>query len=188
MTRGAEHVRFNIETKITPTSSAETPDPDTFAMAVATAIRAAGLTERASVQSFDWRTLTALRSIAPEIERVCLTTEAPNFDTIRRGEPVPRPGPPGSTSTTWRFGAAAGRGRGLRHVVAVLPQRQAGRCRSREGTRPQGDTVDREQRTDMERLIDLGVDGLITDYPDRLRAMMAAKEMPLPPAIKMPSR
>jgi len=36
---GADHVRFNIETKITPTSGAETPDPDTFAMAVATAIR-----------------------------------------------------------------------------------------------------------------------------------------------------
>ena len=35
--RGADHVRFNIETKITPTSGAETPDPETFAAAVATA-------------------------------------------------------------------------------------------------------------------------------------------------------
>ena len=40
---GADHVRFNIETKITPTSGAETPDPETFAAAVATAIREAGL-------------------------------------------------------------------------------------------------------------------------------------------------
>ena len=40
------------------------------------------------------------------------------------------------------------------------------------------------ERADMERLIGLGVDGIITDYPDRLRAVMAAKEMPLPPAIK----
>ena len=40
------------------------------------------------------------------------------------------------------------------------------------------------ERADMERLIALGVDGLITDYPDRLRAVMAAREMPLPPAIK----
>ena len=30
---GADHVRFNIETKITPTSGAETPDPETFAAA-----------------------------------------------------------------------------------------------------------------------------------------------------------
>jgi glycerophosphoryl diester phosphodiesterase len=34
----------------------------------------------------------------------------------------------------------------------------------------------------MQRLIDLGVDGLITDYPDRLRAVMARKGLPLPPA------
>ena len=35
-------------------------------------------------------------------------------------------------------------------------------------------------RTDMSRLIDLGVDGIITDYPDRLRSLMADKKMPLP--------
>ena len=38
-------------------------------------------------------------------------------------------------------------------------------------------------RTDMERFIALGVDGIITDYPDRLRAVMAEKNMPLPPQI-----
>ena len=27
----ADHVRFNIETKLTPTSGADTPDPETFA-------------------------------------------------------------------------------------------------------------------------------------------------------------
>ena len=39
-------------------------------------------------------------------------------------------------------------------------------------------------RADMERLIALGVDGIITDYPDRLRAVMAGKDMPLPPQVK----
>ena len=33
---------------------------------------------------------------------------------------------------------------------------------------------------DMASLIDLGVDGIITDYPDRLRTVMADKGMPLP--------
>jgi len=37
------------------------------------------------------------------------------------------------------------------------------------------------ERSDMERLIALGVDGIITDYPDRLRAVMAEKNIPLPP-------
>ena len=40
------------------------------------------------------------------------------------------------------------------------------------------------ERADMERLIALGVDGLITDYPDRLRAAMAEKNLALPPQVK----
>jgi glycerophosphoryl diester phosphodiesterase len=33
---------------------------------------------------------------------------------------------------------------------------------------------------DMTRLIDLNVDGLITDYPDRARKVMREKGLPLP--------
>src|SRR5215813_1921965 len=87
----ADHIRFNIETKITPTSGADVPEPEIFAAAVARAITEAGLTRRASVQSFDWRTLVVLRRIAPEIERVCLTDEQPGDDTIERGKPGPSP-------------------------------------------------------------------------------------------------
>src|SRR5262245_14693837 len=54
---GGERIRFNIETKITPTSGAATPSPEVFADAVARALRQAGVAARATVQSFDWRTL-----------------------------------------------------------------------------------------------------------------------------------
>ena len=181
---GADHVRFNIETKITPTSGAETPDPDTFAMAVATAIRAAGLTGRASVQSFDWRTLTALRSVAPEIERVCLTTEVPNFDTIRRGEPGPSPWTAGldidDFGSVPRLVAAAGCAVWSPLYRNAKPDDVA--AAKALGLKVIPWTVN--ERADMERLIALGVDGLITDYPHHLRAVMAAKEMPLPPQVR----
>jgi glycerophosphoryl diester phosphodiesterase len=36
---------------------------------------------------------------------------------------------------------------------------------------------------DMARLLDWGVDGLITDYPDRARQVMQDRNMPLPPAL-----
>src|SRR5438105_11439047 len=72
---GAGHIRFNIETKLTPTSGADVPDPDLFAKEVAAAVRNAGLTERVSVQSFDWRTLIVLRRVNPEMIRVCLKSE-----------------------------------------------------------------------------------------------------------------
>src|SRR5512134_2409586 len=70
---GNTQVRFNIETKITPAAPAETMAPEPFALAVVEEIRAAGLAARASVQSFDWRTLQAVGRIAPEISTVYLT-------------------------------------------------------------------------------------------------------------------
>ena len=181
---GADHARFNIETKITPTSGAETPDPDAFATAVATAIRTAGLTARASVQSFDWRTLVALKRIAPEIERVCLTAEALNFDTIKRGEPGPSPWTAGLdiddfAGSVPRLVAAAGCATWSPLYRNAKPDDVA--AAKALGLKIIPWTVN--ERADMERLIALGVDGLITDYPDRLRAVMAAKEMPLPPRV-----
>ncbi|WP_395686011.1 glycerophosphodiester phosphodiesterase family protein [Caenimonas koreensis] len=36
---------------------------------------------------------------------------------------------------------------------------------------------------DIERLIGWGVDGIISDYPDRVRTVMQARAMPLPPPV-----
>jgi len=87
----ADHVRFNIETKLTPTSGADTPDPEMFAAAVLQAVREAGLAARVSIQSFDWRTLVILRRIAPQIARVCLTIDGGAGDTLQRGRPGASP-------------------------------------------------------------------------------------------------
>jgi glycerophosphoryl diester phosphodiesterase len=184
-TSGATHVRFNIETKITPTSGAETPDPDIFAAAVARAIRAAGVADRATVQSFNWRTLVAMKRVAPEIERVCLTAEALNFDTIQRGAPGPSPWLGGLdvddfAGSVPRLVQAAG-------CAVWSPLYRNARPDDVAAAKALGLKVipwTVNERADMERLVALGVNGIITDYPDRLRAVMAEKNMPLPPAIK----
>jgi len=38
----------------------------------------------------------------------------------------------------------------------------------------------------MEKLIDLKVDGLISDYPDRLRALLIERGIAVPPPIEAP--
>jgi glycerophosphoryl diester phosphodiesterase len=184
---GADHVRFNIETKITPTSGNETPDPEAFAAAFAKAVREAGLTARVSMQSFDWRTLAALGRIAPEIERVCLTAEALNFDTIRRGEPGPSPWLAGLDIDD--FGGAVPRLVAASGCATWSPLYRNARPDDVTAAKALGLKVipwTVNERADMERLIALGVDGIITDYPDRLRAVMAERGMPLPPQVKPP--
>jgi glycerophosphoryl diester phosphodiesterase len=180
----ADQVRFNIETKLTPTSGADTPDPETFAAALAQAVRDAGLAARVSVQSFDWRTLAVMRRIAPEIERVCLTIDGGNGDTLRRGQRGASPWTAGLDiddvgGSAPRLVAAAGCSVWSPLFRNVTPTALA---ESKSlGLKVIPWTVN--ERADMARLIALGVDGIITDYPNRLRAVMAEKDMPLPPPL-----
>lgn len=184
---GANHVRFNIETKLTPTSGPDTPDPETFARAVAAAVRDAGLVARVSVQSFDWRTLVAMRRIVPAIQRVCLTIDGGNSDTLQRGQPGSSPWTAGLDiddygGSTPRLVAAAGCAVWSPYHRDITPEALAEAMSNGIGVIPW--TVN--ERADMERLITLGVDGIISDYPDRLRTLLVEKQIPVPPAIPMP--
>jgi glycerophosphoryl diester phosphodiesterase len=181
---GASEVRFNIETKLTPTSVADTPDPETFAGAFVTAVREAGLAARVSLQSFDWRTLKAAQRIAPEIERVCLTIDGGPSDTLQRGTGGPSPWLAGLDiddfgGSTPRLVQTAG--------CAVWSPRFADLTKDTVaeakslGLKVIPWTVNAP--ADMARLIDVGVDGIISDYPNRLRAVMTDKGMPLPAAV-----
>jgi glycerophosphoryl diester phosphodiesterase len=180
----ADHVRFNIETKLTPTSGVDTPDPQTFATAMAQAVRDAGLAARVTLQSFDWRTLQVMRRIAPEIERVCLTIDGGEGDTLARGRPGPSPWTAGLDiddfgGSTPRLVGAAGCSvwsPNFRNVTAAALA-EAGALRLLVVPW----TVN--ERADMLRLIEMGVSGIISDYPNRLRAVMAEKDIALPPTV-----
>jgi glycerophosphoryl diester phosphodiesterase len=64
---------FNIETKSFPGKPQYTPPPDEFARLVLEKIRKHGLEKRVILQSFDFRTLVAMRKLAPEIRLSALT-------------------------------------------------------------------------------------------------------------------
>jgi len=174
-------VRFNVETKITPASGVETPDPATFARLVVAAIRAANLSDRVTVQSFDWRTLVEVKRLAPEIETSCITMQTKDNDTVTESD---------GEASPWHAGLklrehggslpalvkAAGCG-----VWSMLWQNLTAKDLAAAhalGLKVLPWTVN--ERGDMRSLIDLGVDGIVTDYPDRLREVMAEKGMTLP--------
>ncbi len=173
--------RLNLETKIAPDDASATIAPEPFAELLVEAIRKAGLASEATIQSFDWRTLVAARKRAPEIATACLTIETESNDTVRRRSDAPSPWLAGfdlrsvdgslprlakaagcsTWSPFWRNVTQAAVGESHALGLMVLPW-----------------TVN--DPGDMARLIDLGVDGLITDYPDRARKVMADKGIPLP--------
>lgn len=180
----ARDIRFNIETKLTPTSGEDTPDPHIFAQAIADVVRAEKLEQRVSVQSFDWRTLAAMKRIAPEIERVCLTVEADWEDNLARGKPGPSPWTAGfdiddAGGSAPTLAAAAG-------CAVWSPYFRNVSAATIAEAKAAGVTVipwTVNEPAEMERLIGMGVDGIITDYPDRLRAVMAARGMALPKPV-----
>jgi glycerophosphoryl diester phosphodiesterase len=179
----AGYVRFNIETKLTPTAN-DAADQETFAPGGVQAVREAGLASRTMIQSYDWRTLMVARKISPEIERACITIDRPTNSTLKRGEPGPSPWTAGLDIDD--FGGSAPRLVQAGGCAVWLPFfRDLTDTDLKEakalGLKVIPWTVNED--AEMEWLMNLGVDGLITDYPDRLRALMATREMPLPPQV-----
>ena len=183
----ADRVRFNIETKTNPTVSADTADPETFAAAVLRAVKDAGLSARVSLQSFDWRSLVVFRRLAPEIPRICLTLERGANDNVQRGRPGPSPWTAGLDVDD--FGGSTPRLVKAADCTAWSPLYLDLSDAALKEAKSLGLTVipwTVNGRADMDRLIAAGVDGLITDYPDRLRAATSARSLPLPPAVPVP--
>ena len=179
-TTGRDQVRFNIETKLAPDKPDDTADPATFARAVVEAIRAEGVMARTTVQSFDWRTLLEVKKLAPEIATACLTIESSGMDTVRRAVP-PSPWHGGLDlaahgSSLPRLAKAAGCATWSMFWRNLTPElvKEAQSL----GLKVLPWTVN--DPAQMDRLIDLGVDGIITDYPDRLRQVMARRGLKLP--------
>ena len=178
---GNKVVRFNIETKVTPLAPADTLPPAAFADALVGVIRDAGMASRVSIQSFDWRTLRRVQATAPEIETVYLSAQQRWLDNIEQGKPGVSPWTAGldvddfGGSVPALVHAAGGR-------VWSPFHREVDATRLAEahalGLRVVVWTVNDEAR--MRELIEMGVDGMITDYPDRLRRLMLELKLQVP--------
>lgn len=172
--RGDTHVRFNIETKSTPLEPDLAPEAEAFVKALLAVIDAHGMRERVTLQSFDWRTLKAAQRLAPAVPTVCLTARQSWLDNV--------------ADPRWTAGLAL-----AEHGGSVPQLVKAAGCAVWSpyfgdlnaaslaeahtlGLRVVAWTVNDEAAID--RLLELGVDGLISDRPDRVQAAIAARTKP----------
>ena len=191
--RGADGVRFNVETKVEAGAPTETAPREQFVQVVAREVRAAGMTERVDIQSFDWGALMRMREVAPELPIVALT----NGDFLQVGQPGASPWLGGIDIDDFDGSlvrAAASFGADAISPVHGTPQ--AGGI-TQPGYTPftTAAMVDEAHAAGLEvitwtvndvptmdALIDAGVDGLITDHPDRLRWLLDRRGYDLPRA------
>jgi glycerophosphoryl diester phosphodiesterase len=176
---GNDDVRLDVEIKGNPEKPEMTLGPAAYAEKVVQVVRDEGFADRASILSFDWRTLRRVHEIAPDIPTVCLTIQR-RFDNIRKGRPGPSPWTAGLDiddvdGSVPRLVQAAGCG-----VWSVyykdLDSPQLAESHAL-GLKVLVWTVN--EPSDMRDFIDIGVDGIVTDYPDVLRAVLIEKAVPV---------
>lgn len=163
---------INIEIK----SHAHQPDlgdtPAILAEDVATLVQRYGLGARVVVSSFDWRVLSALRQQAPEIARAHLSFEQPGQETniVDGGalmDGLDRANFGGSLPALI---AAQGATAWCPYFADLTPEDLA-----------QAHALDLAVNVwtvnnddDIRRMISMGVDGIITDYPARAQHLLGA--------------
>lgn len=174
--RGANAVRFNIETKLSPLVPEETLAPEPFVSALIAEVRKAGLESRVTIQSFDWRTLRVAQAKAPEIATVYLSNQQGANETVQLGKPGASPWLGGydiddfGGSLPKLVKAAGGKvwSPNFRDLSeASVREAQALGLKVIPWTVNEG--------SDLDRMLDWRVDGIITDYPNRLAELLKAR-------------
>lgn len=132
---------FNIETKISPKKPQYTPPPEEFARLVLDAVQRHKLESRVMLQSFDYRTLRAMKRLAPRIPRAALfSRDERDFPAVAREAGATMVSP---------------------HYSLVTPEKV--RAARRAGIPVIAWTANDEEV--WAKLIEAGVDGIITDDP-----------------------
>jgi glycerophosphoryl diester phosphodiesterase len=179
----AATVRFNIETKIDPTKPDETAAPEPMVRALLAEIDKAQMGGRVTVQSFDWRTLALVGQLAPQLPRAYLSSAR----TLKDSRWTAGLDSTNFTSTPQLVKAASGKPAGPVIWSPAYNDLTPAAIKEAQGLGFKVLPWTVNQRADMLRLMDWGVDGIITDYPDVLRDLMRERGLSLPPPGKAAS-
>ncbi len=143
-------------------------------------IEAENFSDRVMIQSFDWRTLLLVQQRAPTIPTVYLTLQRGSAPTVVL-----------DTASNWTAGFnPADHGGSLPRTIKAaggavwspyFGDVSAALVAEAHDARPARRGLDGQPKPeDMARMIELGVDGIISDRPDLLRQVAGEKGIALP--------
>ena len=168
LARAVPGLRVNIETKISPEKPEETVSPELFVEAILASLDRNEMADRAILQSFDWRTLQIAQAKRPGLPTAYLTAQARWLDNVRRGQPGTSPWSAGFDvddhgGSIPRMVKAAG------GAIWSPNYRELSPAEIREAKEIGIEVIvwTVNDPADIRAMIEAGVDGIITDYPDR---------------------
>lgn len=170
---GNHSVRFNIEVKVFPLQPELSAPPERFVRTLIGVIDTAGAGARCTVQCFDWRVLNLMHRLRPGAATGALTDQQGADDTLFLDAAAPSP---------WLGGLDA---RAFGGSVPRLAQASGAKTWSPDYLDLRAEQVVEAHElgllvvpwtvnevADMQRLLAKGVDGIITDRPDLLHALL----------------
>ena len=192
---GNKKVIFNIETKSYADPEdpyyANSPDPDVFVEKVYEVVKKYNMQNRVTIQSFDWRTLKAMKAIAPELTLVALSSEQPSWGKggmyLRIGEKAPSPHLGGLNINDFKGDyVKAAKEIGADVVSPYFKELSPDLIDEAHalGMKVVPWTVNSPK--DMEMLLAMGVDGIISDQPWVLRDVLIKKDIAVPEPTPAP--
>ncbi|MFB9630821.1 glycerophosphodiester phosphodiesterase family protein [Nonomuraea helvata] len=163
----AEGVRLHVELKSDPTRPELTPDPELFTELVVEELDRHGRLGNAAILSFDWRIISHAARLAPDTRRFALI----ELDTLHwhddLGDDIPAAARDAGATTL-----------SPEHIMvdeALMAQVNAA------GLDVAVWTVN--ETALAARMLDLGVAGIVTDYPDRMRELWRERGLELPEPV-----
>jgi glycerophosphoryl diester phosphodiesterase len=143
-------IQFNVETKIFADKPELTPDPETFTKMILDLVKKHGLEKRVILQSFDPRTLRVMKRLDPSIRRAALFEEQRDWKEVAKEFEATLFSPEQHLVTKEHVDQA--------HAMSmeVVPWTS-------------------DKPADWQKLVDAGVDAIITDDPAALIAWLRAR-------------
>ena len=186
--RGADPVRVNLEIKYDALDAARLTSREAFVAKVVDALRIDGLVDRTSIQCFDWGVLDRVGEAEPALARNLLVS--PKY--LKPADDGPSPWFDGLTVDADFVRTAAAQGFTAISPIHGSPFRSGVDDPAYEPFATAALIADAhaagltvipyvvDDAATMRHLVRAGVDGLITNHPERLREVLAAEGLELP--------